>query len=47
VTAAETLTIARDEIASLRRSELSMMPEGLLQPLNEQQVRDLVAYLRR
>jgi hypothetical protein len=24
-----------------------MMPEGLLQALNEQQVRDLIAHLRR
>lgn len=47
VTAAETLTLARDEIASLRQSELSMMPEGLLQPLNDQQARDLIAYLQK
>jgi putative heme-binding domain-containing protein len=47
VTAAETLTISRDEIATMRQSELSMMPEGLLQALNEQQVRDLIAHLRR
>ena len=46
MTAAETLTLPLDEIASLRKSELSMMPEGLLQPLNEQQVRDLIAYLQ-
>lgn len=46
VTAAETVTIARDEIEFLRESELSMMPDALLQPLNEQQVRDLIAYLQ-
>lgn len=46
VTTAETATIARSEIAFMKESELSMMPEGLLQPLNEQQVRDLIAYLQ-
>jgi putative heme-binding domain-containing protein len=46
VTAAETATIARSDIAFMKESELSMMPEGLLQPLNEQQVRDLIAYLQ-
>lgn len=46
VTAAETLTIAKNEIESMRESELSMMPDALLQPLDEQQVRDLIAYLQ-
>src|SRR5690606_37520815 len=41
VTANETVTVPRSEIASLRQSELSMMPEGLLEPLSEQEVRDL------
>lgn len=45
-TAAETLTLSRKEIATLRQSGLSMMPEGLLQALNDQQTRDLIAYLQ-
>lgn len=47
VTANETLTIPRDEIASLRESELSMMPEELLQTFTDQEVRDLIYYLRQ
>jgi hypothetical protein len=46
-TANELLTIPRNEIASMRQSELSMMPEGLLAPLSEQEVRDLLYYLSR
>jgi putative membrane-bound dehydrogenase-like protein len=46
-TANELLTIAREDIASQRQTELSMMPEGLLAPLNDQEVRDLVYYLTR
>ncbi len=45
-TPGETLTVARADIRSLRQSELSMMPEGLLQALTNEEVRDLVAYLR-
>ncbi len=46
VTATETSTIPRNEIKSIRQSEISMMPEGLLTPLAEQEVRDLIYYLR-
>lgn len=46
VTPNESLTIARGDIASLKQSELSMMPEGLLQALPEDEVRNLIAYLR-
>jgi len=46
VTANETLIIPRNEIQSLKESALSMMPEGLLQTFNEQEVRDLIYYLR-
>jgi putative heme-binding domain-containing protein len=46
ITANETLTIPRNEIQSLRQSEISMMPEGLLAPLSDDEVRDLIAYLR-
>ena len=47
VTANETLVMPRNEIASQKFSELSMMPEGLLQPLSDQEVRDLIYYLSR
>jgi putative heme-binding domain-containing protein len=40
------ITLARREIADLRPSPSSLMPEGLLKELNEQQLRDLFAYLR-
>ncbi len=46
VTPNETLTVARTDIARLKQSELSMMPEGLLQALPEEEVRNLIAYLR-
>ena len=46
VTPNETLTIARTDISKLKQSELSMMPEGLLQALPEDEVRSLIAYLR-
>jgi putative membrane-bound dehydrogenase-like protein len=46
VTANETVVVPRNEIHSLKESELSMMPEGLLQNLNDQEVRDLLYYLR-
>src|SRR5436190_12872967 len=46
-TANELLTIPQGDIASMRQSELSMMPEGLLSPLTEQEVRDLLYYLSR
>ena len=38
-------TIPRDEIETLRWSAVSMMPDGLLQTLSDDQVRNLVAYL--
>ncbi|HEY6168464.1 MAG TPA: PVC-type heme-binding CxxCH protein, partial [Verrucomicrobiae bacterium] len=46
VTATEVSTLPRNEIKSMRQSEISMMPEGLLTPLNDQEVRDLIFYLR-
>jgi putative membrane-bound dehydrogenase-like protein len=46
VTANETIVVPRNEIKSLKESQLSMMPEGLLQPLADQEVRDLLYYLR-
>ncbi len=46
VTPNEVLTLPRNEIKSLQLSELSMMPEGLIQSFTNEEVRDLVAYLR-
>ncbi len=46
-TANETLTLPRNEISKMQQGQLSMMPEGLLTPLNEQEVRDLIFYLRQ
>jgi putative membrane-bound dehydrogenase-like protein len=39
------LTVASDAIQSVQTSTASMMPEGLLQMLNPDQVRDLIGYL--
>ncbi|HEX5105814.1 MAG TPA: PVC-type heme-binding CxxCH protein, partial [Pirellulaceae bacterium] len=44
-TVKERLTIPREEIEELSLSTLSAMPDGLLQPLKDEQIRDLVAYL--
>ena len=41
-----TVVVPRAEIDKMKRSDLSMMPEGLLNGLSEQDVADLVAYLR-
>ncbi len=46
VTATETVVVPRNEIKLLKEGQLSMMPEGLLQPLNDQEVRDLIYYVR-
>ena len=42
----QTLVIPRGEIDDMRAVPLSIMPEGLLQKLADQEVRDLFAYLR-
>jgi putative heme-binding domain-containing protein len=47
ITQNETLTLPRNEIQSMQQSELSMMPEGLLAPLTDQETRDLLYYLSR
>ena len=39
-------TIERDHIESMKPQPQSLMPEGLLESLSEQEVRDLFAYLR-
>ncbi len=40
-----TETVRRDEIESMERSEISMMPAGLLNTLDEDEVLDLMAFL--
>jgi putative heme-binding domain-containing protein len=40
------ITIARAEIEQLKPTGFSLMPEGLLQGMQDQQIRDLFAYLR-
>jgi len=42
----QTIVVPRDDIESMRASPTSIMPEGLLNNLSEQEVRDLFAYLR-
>ena len=38
--------LARDRLASLRESQVSLMPEGLLEALQPQQLMDLFSYLQ-
>ena len=38
--------VKRTDVEELRASELSLMPENVLTPLNNQEIRDLFAYLR-
>jgi putative heme-binding domain-containing protein len=44
--AVETITFNRDDIMSIERLDMSLMPPGLLESLTPQEVADLVAYLR-
>jgi putative heme-binding domain-containing protein len=44
-TQTETLTIERETVERVQQSTLSLMPEGLLQALNSEQVRNLISYL--
>ena len=46
LTESEEVTVPRAEIDTLKKSEVSMMPEGVISALTEQQVVDLAAYLR-
>jgi putative heme-binding domain-containing protein len=41
----QSVRLAREQIDELRASPISLMPEDVLKPLSEQQVRDLFAYL--
>lgn len=44
-TAKDRIQVELDEIDEVQVSTQSLMPDGLLQPMTEQQIRDLVAYL--
>jgi len=44
-TPTERLVVNRSDVDAVKDSVLSLMPEGLLDPLNETDLRDLVAYL--
>jgi putative heme-binding domain-containing protein len=46
-TLGEPITVPRADIAEMKTSDQSMMPEGLLLALDEQGVRDLFLYLRQ
>jgi len=46
-TANEMLLLPRSEVQSTQLSEISMMPEGLLTPLSDQEIRDLLYYVSR
>ena len=43
----EEIVLAESEVASMQAQPISLMPEGLLQPLSEQQIQNLFAYLMR
>ena len=42
----ETVRVAGDEILALRKSRVSLMPEGLLNDVTDQELADLVAHLK-
>jgi putative membrane-bound dehydrogenase-like protein len=44
-TAAERINVSRDDVEEMKGTNLSMMPEGQLDPLTPQEIRDLFAYL--
>ena len=44
-TASERVTVPREDVEAIKASNTSMMPEGQLEPLTPQEVRDLFAYL--
>ncbi len=45
-TAQEEITLERDQILEAKPTTTSLMPDGLLQNLSEEQIRHLIAYLR-
>lgn len=47
INATDQVLIAADEIEDRKTSEVSVMPVGLLDPLTEREIRDLIGYLQR
>ncbi|MGI9471131.1 MAG: PVC-type heme-binding CxxCH protein [Rubripirellula sp.] len=47
VNATERLVLPRAEIEAVKESEVSVMPAGLLDPLSEREIRDLIGYLQK
>ncbi len=45
-TATERITLSISEVEAIRESEQSAMPDGLLQNLSVEEVRDLIGYLQ-
>lgn len=45
VNAAEAITVKKSEVAKIEQSPVSQMPPGLINGLNAEEVRDLIAYL--
>ncbi|MFN6105247.1 MAG: dehydrogenase, partial [Planctomycetaceae bacterium] len=45
-TQTESVFVAKDDIDEIRQTDASLMPEGLLGTLTEEQIRDLVGYLQ-
>ena len=45
--AGQMTTLTRDQITSLKASPISLMPEGLLVGLKDDELRDLFAYLMK
>ncbi len=41
----ERVTLPREEIEEFKETNVSMMPEGILEKLSEEEIRDLIAYL--
>ena len=44
-TPTEAITVDREDVEGIKPSQLSIMPEGILDTLNSTEARDLVAYL--
>jgi hypothetical protein len=42
----ERVVLDRDAVANVTPTDRSPMPDGLLNPLSAEEIRDLVAYLR-
>ena len=47
VNATDRIVISRNEIESQTQSAVSIMPTGLLERLNDREIRDLIGYLQR